>query len=87
MITTLTMSKWLERLSQLGYRIQVGDKRAQAYAYALILGTLMFMMEWAGSRGSLLPWGDIRRLSEIWWHFPLYLAFVFVIYNWWYRNV
>jgi hypothetical protein len=68
------------------FRVQLGDKRAQSYFYAFLLGTMAFLFDWAGSRGSWGRWDDPRPMSEILWHFPVLVGGVFVAYRWWYRN-
>jgi len=41
------------------------------------------VIEWAGWRGTFAIWGDQRPLSEIWWHFPIVAAFVFLSVLFW----
>ena len=64
-----------------------GDNRAQSYVYAILFGTIGFLADWAGWRGSNTPWGDPRPLREIWWHFPIFVGGIFVLFRRrWNRN-
>jgi hypothetical protein len=40
-----------------------------------IVGAVLgFLLDWGGYRGHFAPWGDPRPFTEVWWHFPMYLA-------------
>ena len=41
---------------------------------SFLLAAFCFAWDWGGYRGKLMPWGDPRLLSDIWWHFPLYFV-------------
>ena len=71
----------IERFNEWRWRVQVGDKRAQAYFYGVLFGTILFLADWAGWRGAFGPWGGARPFGEIWWHFPALIGFVFVLFR------
>ena len=54
-------------------------------ALALILGSLLFLVDWAGYRGKFEPLGEPRHLDQIWWHLPAFvfgLALAMMLWPW-----
>ena len=37
---------------------------SQSYGYAILFGTIGFLAQWAGRRGSDTPWGDPKPLRD-----------------------
>lgn len=75
-------SKLLKRLPGWRARIQIGDKNTHACWHAVILGSVAFLADWAGSRAPA-AWGDARRFTDIWWHFPLLVGLAFAVVRSW----
>jgi hypothetical protein len=54
-----------------------------ALVFALVTATLLTLVEWAGWRGKFAIWGDPVPLSTVWWHWPGYAAFFFLLMMLW----
>jgi hypothetical protein len=51
--------------------------------FALLGGFIYFAYELLGFRGKFQPLGEERRLSEIWWHFPIIVTALLVLFLFW----
>jgi heme/copper-type cytochrome/quinol oxidase subunit 1 len=49
-----------------------------AAIYSVVVGVIVFLVEWAGWRGKFAVWDYPPPLSRIWWHPAPFIAFVFV---------
>jgi hypothetical protein len=47
---------------------------------------VLFLFDWAGSRGALLPWGDPRSFGEALSHLPIWVAISVGVQLWWNRR-
>jgi hypothetical protein len=64
-------------------RFQARVKRIPALA--LIVGSLLFLFDWAGYHGKFKPLGEPRELGQIWWHLPVFvtcLALAMILWPW-----
>jgi hypothetical protein len=63
-------------------RRRINHRYGRARFYALVFGGLFTVWDWAGLRGGYF-WGEPRSLSEIWWHFPVIAAALFLGFLLW----
>jgi hypothetical protein len=54
--------------------------------FALGARLILFPGELLGFRGKFQPLGEQRQLSEIWWHFPIIVIVLFVLFMFWPRR-
>jgi hypothetical protein len=52
----------------------------RALAIGVIGGTMLVVSDWLGLPGKSRPWSNPRPLSDVWWRFPLAVAFLFVVF-------
>jgi hypothetical protein len=46
-------------------------------------GLILFVSELLGFKGKYQPLGEERQLSEIWWHFPIIVAVLWLLFMFW----
>ena len=50
---------------------------------ALGVGVIYFLFELLGFRGKFQPLAEERPIGEIWWHFPIIVAVLYVVLIFW----
>jgi hypothetical protein len=60
-------------------RRRVQQRWRRALVFGVVGGAIVFLADWAGWRGNVQPWGDPRPLTDVWWHFPVFVAVCFAL--------
>lgn len=57
-------------------------RHARALLGSSMFSVIAFLLDALGYNGKVHPWGPMRSLSEIWWHFPasLLLCYLFLLF-------